>query len=63
MKITQTWKRNTQSSEGEYSITVAYTYSSFNPSKIDEIEKKLPNGMLIMNTDKPKKMYPLKEGD
>lgn len=52
MKITQIWKRNTPSSSGGYSITVTYIYSSFNPNEIDEIEKKLPKGTIIMDTDK-----------
>lgn len=61
MKIVQTWKRNTPSSAGGYSITVTYTYSSFNPDEIDEIAKKLPKGMIIMDTDKPQRIYPLKK--
>ena len=58
MKIVQTWKRNTPSSSGGYSITVKYTYSSFNPSEIEEVEKKLPKGMIVIDTDKPERMYP-----
>lgn len=61
MKILQTWKRNPPSSAGGYSITVSYTYSSFNPSEIDEIVKKLPKGMIIMDTDNPQRIYPLKK--
>lgn len=61
MKVIETWERNTPSSAGGYSITVKYTYSSFNPSDIDEIEKKLPKGMIIMDTDKPQRTYPLKD--
>lgn len=53
MKVTQTWKRNTPSSAGGYSITVTTTYSSFNQYEIDEIEKKLPKGMIVLDTDKP----------
>jgi len=55
MKIVQTWVRNTPSSTGGYSITIKYTYSSSNPAEIDEIEKKLPKGMLIIDTDEPDK--------
>lgn len=61
MKIYQSWKRNDPSSAGGYSITVTYTYSSFNLNEIDELEKKLPKGMLVMDTDYPKRIYPVKE--
>lgn len=47
MKITQTWHRNTPSSAGGYGLTVTITYSSSNPSEIDEIEKKMPKGMIV----------------
>lgn len=61
MKIFQTWTRNTPSSADGYSITVKYTYSSPNPAEIDEIEKKLPKGMVVIDTDKLQRMYPLPE--
>ena len=61
MKIVQTWKRNPPSSSGGYSITVSYTYSSSNSNEIDEIIKKLPKGMIIMDTDNPQRIYPLKK--
>ena len=65
MKVTQTWTRNTPSSAGGYSITVSITYSSFNPFEIDEIERKLPKGMLVCDTDKPQKLskYNLDNGE
>ena len=50
MKITQSWKRNTLTTDG-YSITLMYTYSSKNLQEIEEIEKKLPNGVIIMDTE------------
>lgn len=53
MKVTQTWTRNTPSSAGGYSITVKTTYSSYNSEEIDQIEKKLPKGMVLIDTDKP----------
>ena len=56
MKVTQTWERNTPSSAGGYSITVKTTYSSFNTFEIDDIEKKLPRGMIVIDTDKPQRM-------
>jgi len=52
MKVYQTWTRNTPSSAGGYSITVNITYSSNYKSEIDEIEKKLPRGMIVIDTDK-----------
>lgn len=61
MKITQTWTRNTPSSAGGYSITVSTTYSSSNPFDIDEIEKQLPKGMIIMDTEKLKRTDPLSD--
>ena len=33
-----------------YSITVSYTYSSVHPEEIEEIEKKLPKGIIIAET-------------
>lgn len=59
MKVFQSYKRNTPSAAGGYSISVTITYSSYNPSEIDEIEKKLPMGMMVIDTDKPQRMYPL----
>lgn len=53
MKVTQTWIRNNPSSVCGYSITVTTTYSSFNKYEIDEIEKKLPKGMIVLDTDEP----------
>ena len=60
MKITQTYTRNTPSSAGGYSITVTITYSSASKVEIDEVEKKLPKGMLVMDTDEPKRMVDVK---
>ena len=53
MKIVQTWTRNTPSSAGGYSITVKITYSSNIKGEIDELEKKIPKGMIVMDTDEP----------
>lgn len=52
MKITQSWKRNAPTTDG-YSLTVTYIYSSKYLHDIEEIEKKLPNGIIIIDTDKP----------
>lgn len=51
MKVIQSWHRNEPSSAGGYSITVAITYSSQSKAEIEELEKKLPHGMLVMNTE------------
>jgi len=53
MKVTQRWTRNMPSSAGGYSITISTTYSSHVKGEIDAIEKKMPNGMLVIDTDKP----------
>ena len=53
MKVIQTWTRNTPSSAGGYSITVSITYSSSSKEEIDEVEKKIPKGMIVLNTDEP----------
>ena len=51
MKIYQSWKRNNPNTQQGYSITLTITYSSFDHNEIDEIEKKLPRGMLVMNLE------------
>lgn len=61
MKVTQSWKHNPPSTMSGYSITVTTVYSSFNKAEIDDLEQKMPKGMLVMDTDKPGRMYPLKE--
>ena len=58
MKVTQTWKRNTPSTISGESITVSTTYSSFDKYEIDELEKKMPSGMIVIDTDKPQRTYP-----
>ena len=63
MKITESWKRNPPTTEGGYSLTVTYTYSSKYLYEIEEVEKKLPKGMVVMDTDKPTRLFPLKQED
>lgn len=53
MKVYQSWKRNEPSSSGGYSITVTTTYSSFSEAEINQVEKKLPKGMVVIDTDEP----------
>ena len=54
MKIMQSWKRDTPTTDG-YSLTVTYVYSSKFQHEIDEVEKKLPKcTMIIMDTDNKK---------
>ena len=60
MKIVQSWQRNTPTTDG-YSLTVTYVYSSKHLHEIEGIEKKLPKGTIVMDTDKPRKMYPLEQ--
>ena len=61
MKIYQSWKRSI-ATDG-YSLTVTCVYSSRYLHEIEDVEKKLPKGAIVMDTDKPKRMYPLeKEG-
>ena len=56
MKVLQSYRRNAPSSAGGYSLTVTIVYTSPNPKEIDEIEKKLPKGTIILDVSKP---YPL----
>lgn len=44
------------STMGGESITVTIVYSSFIKGEIDDLEKKMPKGMLVMDTDKPQRM-------
>lgn len=60
MKITQSCKRNMPTTDG-YSLTVTYVYSSKYLHEIEAVEKKLPKGIIIMDTDKPQRMYPLEQ--
>ena len=62
MKITQSWKRDMPTTDG-YSLTVTYVYSSKYLHEIEDIERKLPNGTIVMDTDKPNRMYPLEQKD
>ena len=60
MKITQSWKRNAPTTDG-YSLTVTYVYSSKYLHEIEEVEKELPKGMIVIDTDETKRMYPLEQ--
>ena len=52
MKVLTTWKRNkTDTLTGE-SITVSITYSSFDKNEIDELQKQMPKGILVTDTEK-----------
>ena len=61
MKITQSWKRNMPTTDG-YSLTVTYVYSSKYLHEIEAVEKKLPKGIIVMDTDKSQRMSPLGQG-
>lgn len=60
MKITQSWEQNMSTTDG-YSLTVVYVYSSKYLHEIEAVEKKLPKGIIVMDTDKPQRMYPLEQ--
>ena len=47
MKIYQSWKRNKPDTMTGDSITVTITYSSFDITEIDDLQKKMPKGMLV----------------
>lgn len=52
MKIYERWKRNKPDTLTGESITVTITYASFDKNEIDEFEKTLPRGILVMDTKK-----------
>lgn len=51
MKIYQSWKRNEPNSVTGESITVTITYCSFDSDEIDELQKKIPKGIVVMDTE------------
>ena len=55
MKMTQSWKRDEPSSAGGESITLTVVYSSFDKAEIDELEQKMPKGILVMTYDNKRK--------
>lgn len=52
MKICQSWKRNEPSTYSGESITLTIVYTSFDKDEIDELEKKMPKGILVMDDKK-----------
>ena len=52
MRITQMWKRDEPDTHSGYSITLTTVYSSQNKEEIDELEKKLPKGIMLMYRDR-----------
>lgn len=54
MEIYESWKRNMPDTVSGESITVTITYCSFDKKEIDDFEKTLPKGMIVMKTDKQK---------
>ena len=52
VKIIQTWKRNSPDTESGESITVTIRYSSRYPEEIEELQKLMPKGMLVMEVGK-----------
>jgi hypothetical protein len=57
MKIMQSWKRNTPTTDG-YGLTVTYIYTSKYLHEIEEIERKLPKGIIIMDTQLETNLQP-----
>ena len=55
MKIYESWKRNEPDTVSGESITVTIVYCSCDKGEIDELEKTLPKGMLVMDTNRSKK--------
>lgn len=52
MKIFQTWKRNMPDSISGESITLTIIYSSFDKNEIDELESRMPKGMIFASDEK-----------
>lgn len=55
MKAIQSWRRNPPSTMSGESITVVTTYTSFDKSEIDELEKMFPKGWMITEMPEGKK--------
>jgi len=47
MKCYSSWKRNNPDTQGGESITITMTFVSFNKGDIDDIENRLPKGMVV----------------
>ena len=52
MKIAYSWKRNPPASIVGESITLTITYSSYDKGEVDDLEKTLPSGVILMDTRK-----------
>ena len=51
MRITQSWHRNEPDTISGYSITLTTVYSSKDKDEIDDLEKNMPKGLLVMDGD------------
>lgn len=51
MKIYSSWKRNTPDTVTGDSITITIMCCSFQQEEIDELEERLVNGVIVMDTD------------
>ena len=49
MKITQSWHINEPTTYSGYSITLTTVYSSKDKAEIDDLEQKMPKGMIVMD--------------
>ena len=52
MKIYTSWKRNEPDTLTGESITMTILYTSLKKEEIDELQKRMPKGVLVMDTDK-----------
>ena len=52
MKIYEIWKRNEKNTVYGESIKVTIIYCSHDKREIDELEKTLPEGMMVIDTDR-----------
>ena len=57
MKIVQTWKRNPVSLICGESLTLTYTFFSFNKAEIDKIEQRIPKGIWVTANDEEEFWY------
>lgn len=55
MKVTQSWKRNEPDTISGESITLTTIYSSFDKEEIDDLEQKMPKGIMLSETAERRK--------
>lgn len=55
MKVTQSWKRNEPDTMSGESITLVTVYSSYDKAEIDDLEQKMPKGIMLYETAERRK--------